>query len=141
MTKSANPANKSPSRETDSQRLDTWLWAARFFKTRKLASEAIDGGKIDLNDLTVKKRGRAIRPGERLKIRKGQTEFEVVVQALNPQRGPATVAQTLYEETEASITRREEAVALRKAQAASRPPEHRPSGHDRALLRALRGKS
>ena len=134
-----NSTNRQSPDQT--QRLDTWLWAARFFKTRKLAAEAIDGGKIDIDDQTVKKRGRTIRAGERLKIRKVSISFEVIVRGVSKQRGPASVAQTLYEETEASITKREEAAALHKAAAASKPPQHRPGSHDRALLRALRGKS
>ena len=124
---------------TDGQRLDTWLWAARFFKTRKLAAEAIDGGKVEIEGQRAK-RSRKLRGGERLKIRKDQEVFEIIVRGLNEQRRPASEARKLYEETTESIARREEQAALRKATLASRPPPTRPSGHDRKLLRRLRGK-
>jgi ribosome-associated heat shock protein Hsp15 len=101
-------------------RLDKWLWASRFFKTRTLASEAVDGGKVHLNGERVKA-GRALKPGDRLEIRRGPEVFEVLVLALLEHRGPAAVAQTLYEESEASRTRREALAEQQRLLAASLP--------------------
>ena len=86
-------------------RIDKWLWAARFFKTRTLASAAVDGGKVRLNGERAKP-ARNIKAGDVLDIDNGSTEWEVVVQAVSDKRGPAAVAQSLYGETEASIERR-----------------------------------
>lgn len=82
-------------------RLDRWLWAARWFKTRSQAAQAIAGGKIRVNGERPK-RARVIGLGEEVRVRKGPYEFHVVVLALSEERGPATVARTLYEETPAS---------------------------------------
>ena len=82
-------------------RLDKWLWAARFFKTRALATSAIKGGKVSLNGQHVKP-GKEIQAGVILKIRQGMFVIEVVVNALSQRRGPASDAQALYEETEQS---------------------------------------
>lgn len=79
---------------SDGQRLDTWLWAARFFKTRKLAAEAVDGGKVELGGQRAK-RSRKLRGGETLVIRKGPEVFEVIVRGLNEQRRPASEARLL----------------------------------------------
>jgi len=86
-------------------RIDKWLWAARFFKTRALASEAVEGGKVHVNGDRVKA-ARPLKPGDRLEIRRGPEEFELVVVALADHRGPAAFAQTLYQETEVSVARR-----------------------------------
>ena len=86
-------------------RVDKWLWAARFFKTRSLATEAVEGGKVHVNGDRVKA-ARSLKPGDRLRIRRGRDEVELVVAALAEQRGPAAAAQTLYEETQASIDKR-----------------------------------
>src|SRR4030088_1292175 len=80
--------------------IDKWRWAARFFKTRGLASEAVDGGKVHVNGERVKA-ARAVRLGDRLEIRRGPEVVEVLVLSLSDRRGPATTAQALYEETEA----------------------------------------
>ncbi|MFP4130105.1 MAG: RNA-binding S4 domain-containing protein, partial [Halorhodospira sp.] len=109
-----------------SVRLDRWLWAARFFKTRRQAVEAVQGGKVDVDGGRAKP-SRAVRPGDRLTITKGEQRFEVVVQGVAEQRGPAKVAETLYEETEASRQRRQEQAEQRRAAAAAVPrPSHRP---------------
>ena len=97
----------------DRVRLDKWLWAARFFKTRSLAADAIAGGKVQLNDERVK-RAKGVQPGDRVRVRLGPYEHEVVVRALSERRGPASEAATLYEETPASVAARERlAVQLR----------------------------
>ncbi|MGC9457271.1 MAG: RNA-binding S4 domain-containing protein [Halothiobacillaceae bacterium] len=123
----------------EGQRLDTWLWAARFFKTRKLAAEAVDGGKVELAGQRAK-RARRLRGGEMLTIRKGLEVFEVRVLGLNEQRRPASEARMLYEETGESLARREEQAALRKAAGSIRPPAVRPNSQDRDRLRRMRGK-
>ncbi|RJG03617.1 RNA-binding S4 domain-containing protein [Noviherbaspirillum sedimenti] len=87
-------------------RIDKWLWAARFFKTRSLATAAVDGGKVRLNGERIKP-ARGVKPGDTLAIDNGATEWEVEVRALSETRGPAAVAQTLYEETVQSIAKRQ----------------------------------
>jgi len=87
-------------------RLDKWLWAARFFKTRGLATDAINGGHVHLNSARVKP-SRVVKEGDELRIQKGTVEFIVHILILSDRRGPASVAQTLYKETEASQSKRE----------------------------------
>ena len=87
-------------------RLDKWLWAARFFKTRSLASDAVSGGKVKVNEATSKP-AREIKVGDRLDIANGETRWEVSVKALSDKRGPAPEARRLYEETPDSISARE----------------------------------
>ena len=87
-------------------RIDKWLWAARFFKTRSMASQAVSGGKVHLNEARIKP-ARIIQIGDELRIRRGEVEFVVIVQGLSGKRRPASEAQLLYEETEASIEQRE----------------------------------
>jgi len=98
-------------------RLDKWLWAARFFKTRGLAQSAVAGGKVKLDGERVKA-AKAVAPGARLTIRIGEFEWAITVKALSEQRRSANVARTLYEEDEASRARRIAQVADRRAQAA-----------------------
>jgi len=101
----------------DSVRLDKWLWAARFFKTRSLATEAIAGGKVDVNGDRAKP-AKAVKPGDKVRLRSGPYEHILIVKELGERRGPASVAQSLYEETEASRTERERlAVQLKMAPA------------------------
>lgn len=113
-------------------RLDKWLWAARFFKTRSLAAEAVSGGKVHVNGERAKP-SRALHPGDALVIRRGLDEYTVLVKALSERRGPAREAALLYEETETSRLRREEEAARRRAMAAAapQPPPGRPSKRDR----------
>lgn len=87
-------------------RIDKWLWAARFFKTRSLASAAVDAGKVQINDLRVKP-AREVKAGDMLRIAIGQAQWIVLVRSLADKRGPASVAQLLYEETAASRAARE----------------------------------
>ncbi len=96
-------------------RIDKWLWAARFFKTRSLAAKAVDGGKVKLNGDGAKP-SRALKRGDELAIRVGELEWVVEVRALSRQRGPAVQAALLYAEREDSRARRAAAVAARKAQ-------------------------
>jgi ribosome-associated heat shock protein Hsp15 len=112
------------------------LWAARFFKTRRLAREAIDGGKVELNGAACKP-SKAIKPGDELRITKGEERFEIEVLALADKRGPARVAQTLYAESEGSRTAREERRAMARL---SRPvrPDKRPDKAARRKLRHLK---
>ena len=92
--------------DSDRVRLDKWLWAARFFKTRSLATDAVAGGKIELNGERAKP-AKAVKPGDEVRVRLGPYEHILIVRALADRRGPASVAQTLYEETEASRQARE----------------------------------
>jgi ribosome-associated heat shock protein Hsp15 len=98
---------------TDSFRIDKWLWAARFFKTRSMATDAVDGGKVRLNGERIKP-ARSVKVGDLLEIDNGSTEWEVVVEGLSDIRGPASVAQTLYTETERSIVERQKKAEQRK---------------------------
>lgn len=115
-------------------RLDKWLWAARFFKTRALATEAINGGHVHLNGQRIKP-ARALNVGDTLSIRKGEVEFVIEVQALSSRRGPAREAVLLYEESEGSIRAREAYAEQRRLHAASGPaPQKRPDKRDRRRI-------
>ncbi len=94
-------------------RLDKWLWAARFFKTRSLATDAISGGKIKLNGAQAKP-AREIGPGDRLEISAHEQQWTVIVRGINGQRRPAPEARLLYEETPESIARRQQLAELRQ---------------------------
>jgi ribosome-associated heat shock protein Hsp15 len=119
---------------SDSVRIDKWLWAARFFKTRSLATDAVDRGKIKVNGDKVKP-ARGVKIGERIEIDNGATEWEVIVQDLSDQRGPAPVAQKLYAETEESVKRREQTAERNRL---FREPtsllKGRPTKRDRRLI-------
>lgn len=115
-------------------RLDKWLWAARFFKTRSLAITAIKGGKITVNGQQAKP-AREIMVGDLLTIRQGQDRKSVFVLALSAQRGPATVAQTLYEETAESVEQRNREKTLRQLAGIQRPRgEGRPTKRQRRQI-------
>lgn len=125
--------------ETQTQRVDRWLWCARFFKTRGLAAEAVSGGKVHVDGQRVKP-SRQIRVGSLLDIRRGTELWQVIVLGVAQRRGPATEARALYEETEASIARREferEAHELARASMPG-PPSGRPGKRDRRRLAALK---
>ena len=115
-------------------RLDKWLWAARFFKTRSLAKQAIEGGKVLCNGARSKS-SREIEVGTILDIRQGWDERTVVVKALSEHRGGAPQAARLYEETAESVSKRESAAQQRKIQRAMAPvTEGKPSKHDRRKI-------
>lgn len=115
-------------------RLDKWLWAARFFKTRALATEAVSGGKVHVDGQRVKP-AKDLRVGSRVTVTKGPYEYELVVLGLSDRRGPATEAQQLYEETEASREQREQVRAQQRAAALSMPrTDGRPGKRDRRRL-------
>jgi ribosome-associated heat shock protein Hsp15 len=123
-----------------SVRIDKWLWAARFFKTRALASKACDLGRIHSNEIQAKP-ARDVHVGDMLRIRNEGGEFHVQVLALSETRGPATVAQALYDETEASKEARLKLAAERKAMQEFAPiPTHRPSKRDRRHIIQFRGR-
>jgi ribosome-associated heat shock protein Hsp15 len=124
----------------DSVRLDLWLWAARFFKTRALAKRAVEGGKIELGGETVAKPAKPVRAGDRLAVRRGDERFELDVLAVSAQRGPASVAQQLYREDAASIARRAaEREQRRMENAGARHPQVRPTKKERRQIRGLPG--
>jgi ribosome-associated heat shock protein Hsp15 len=117
-------------------RVDIWLWAARFFKTRRLSHAAICGGRIELND-GVCKPSRLLRVGDVLRITRGTERMEVAVLALSAQRGPASVAQALYRESDDSRSAREAARELTRLRGPA-GPSARPDKSDRRLLRHLK---
>lgn len=116
--------------ELQKLRIDKWLWAARFFKTRSLASDAVNGGKVHLNNDRVKA-AKAVKVGDILRIRRGEEVWMVTVLSLFEKRRQASLAQTMYEELEDSLKRREDNAADRKALSASRVVSHRPSKKER----------
>ncbi|HZU08993.1 MAG TPA: RNA-binding S4 domain-containing protein [Pseudacidobacterium sp.] len=120
-------------------RMDKWLWAARFFKTRALASRACELGRISSNGQQAKP-AREVRVGDLLQIRNDSGEFQVEVLQLSEVRGPAAVAQTLYRETEASRELRQKLAEERKTMPQFDFLEGRPSKRDRRQLARLRGR-
>jgi len=124
----------------NSMRIDKWLWAARFFKTRALASKACDLGRIRIREIEVKP-AHDVHVSNMLRIRNEGGEFEVEVLGLSDMRGPASVAQALYRETEASKERRQREAEERKAMQQYAPlPERRPSKRDRRRIIQFRGR-
>ena len=127
-------------RTMESIRIDKWLWAARFYKTRALAVQAIERGRVQMAGANVKP-ARELKVGDMVRVRQGDIEREVVVRALSAARGPAPVAQQLYEETAASQAEREQAAAARRL--APEPGETiahgRPTKRDRRAMDEARG--
>ena len=123
---------------SDGLRLDVWLWAARFFKTRSLAKQAIEGGKIEVGGAMVTKASKLVHVGDLLVVQRGEERFELRVLGLSAARGPASAAQLLYAETDEGRARREaEAARRRDERAGYQPPESRPNKKARRLIRAL----
>jgi ribosome-associated heat shock protein Hsp15 len=119
-------------------RVDVWLWATRFYKTRNLAKQAIEGGKIEVNDAAIKP-ARMLRMGDRLRISRGIERYVIEVTGLSAMRGPASVAQTLYKETAESLAARESEREMRRLTGAAMDhPHNRPDKHSRKLLREFK---
>lgn len=119
-------------------RLDRWLWAARFYKTRALAAQAVDGGKVQLNGVRAK-RAKTVAPGDVLRIRKPPHEFVLIVRAVSAHRGPAAEAQRLYEEMPESRAARERLrLQLRLQPVISYEGKGRPTKKDRRSIERLK---
>ena len=116
----------------ETMRIDKWLWAARFFKTRSIAKSAVEGGKVHFDGERVKV-SKEVRVGMELTIQQGFEKKTVVIKAISGVRGPAPVAQLLYEETEVSLAKRELLASQRKLHNLARP-DHRPSKKDRRQI-------
>ena len=124
----------------DKVRIDKWLWAARFYKTRAIASEAVNGGKVHLDGQRIKA-SRTVKLGDIYDIQRGYDRITVVVDDLSGRRGPASVAQALYHETEQSIQKRARENEQRKLARMAQPViDHRPNKRERRKLRSFSGK-
>lgn len=122
----------------NSVRIDKWLWAARFYKTRSLARQMIEGGKVEYNGAKAKP-SRNVEVGAKIKLLQGFSRKEVIVKAISDVRGPASVAITLYEETAESIERRQEEARLNKLAALINPhPDTKPNKKERRELGNLK---
>jgi ribosome-associated heat shock protein Hsp15 len=118
-------------------RLDIWLWAARFFRTRSLAKQAVETGKVEVGGQRAKP-SRSVRVGDALRVTRGDEVFGIEVRGVSENRGAASVAQALYSESEASrIAREAKRAELRAARAGYRPPQGKPDKRARRLIRAL----
>ncbi len=141
MAKQRRQGPEQEPEEGSRTRLDLWLWAARFFKTRSLAAEAVAGGKVELNGQRPK-RAHPVREGDRLRIRLGPYLHEITVTGLAARRGPAAVAASLYEEEAGSVARREDlAFRIRAAAGQAAVDGGRPTKKDRRDLARARGKA
>jgi len=128
-----------PSEISEKLRLDKWLWAARFFKTRSLAAQAIEGGKVKLNGQRVKP-AKELHADDALEIHIGDSTWQVRVRELSARRGPAEVAKKLYEETAASQVQRQAQLATRHAEPEPAAQMHgRPTKRDRRMLKQFTG--
>ncbi len=124
----------------ESCRIDKWLWTSRFFKTRSLASDAVNGGKVHLNGQRVKA-GRAVKPDDVLSIQKDNVLYEVTVTGINKTRRPAKEACLTYEESEQSRLKREQEQQIKKLASATRPvPKRKPGKREREQLRNFKQK-
>lgn len=127
--------------ESEKVRLDKWLWAARFFKTRSVAAAAIEAGKVEVNDEQVK-RAKQVKLGDTVRVRKGPYDYVLTIRGLAERRGSATVAQALYEETEDSKAERARVAELMAIERASMPVpiiKGRPTKKDRRAIERLKG--
>ena len=128
------------SKELDSVRLDKWLWAARFFKTRKMASEAINGGKVHLNGARTKP-SRSIKAGDELEVTRDNYRYHIEVLGLNDKRRPAKEALLLYQETKESIEAREQEQEMRRLNNASvHQSDKKPNKKERRQIDKWRGR-
>ena len=126
--------------DADKVRLDKWLWAARFFKTRSLATEAVDGGKVDVNGARAKP-AKLVGPGDEIRVRVGTQLFVVNVKDTAERRGPASAARELYDETPESVAARERAAEQHRLAATTFDfDEGRPNKKDRRELRKFRNR-
>ena len=129
--------NKPAITSLDGVRLDIWLWAARFYKTRSLAKHAIEAGKVEVDGQRAKA-SRVVRIGDAMRVARGEEIFEIEVSGLSDKRGPASIAQGLFAESEASRARRDAERATRVAERAGyRAPETKPDKRARRLINAL----
>lgn len=122
--------------DNESVRLDKWLWAARFFKTRSMAHEAIEGGKVYVDNIRAKP-SRSVSVGDELIITTQRGQFQIVVEQVSSQRGSGAIAAKMYRETEESIKQREEVAEMHRL-ARNAAPEERPNSQDRRLLRRIK---
>ena len=120
----------------DAVRLDKWLWAARFFKTRSMAHEAIEGGKVYVDNIRAKP-SRSVSVGDEITITSPRGQFDIVVERVSSQRGSASISSTMYRETDESKRRREELAEMHRL-ARNAAPEERPNSQDRRLLRRIK---
>jgi ribosome-associated heat shock protein Hsp15 len=128
-----------PATEPEAVRIDKWLWAARFFKTRQLAVEAVSAGKVEIDGQRAKP-AKTVRPGARVTIRKESLSWELTVLAVSRQRRPAPEAALLYAEEEASRSRRQEQVRERRETAIYSDGTARPTKRDRRLIQRFTSK-
>lgn len=125
---------------SDSIRIDRWLWTSRFFKTRQLATAAVNGGKVHLNRQRVKA-GRLVKAGDALSIQKDSALYEVTIIGINKTRRPAKEACLTYDESEQSRLKREQEQEIKKLVSATRPvPLHKPDKREREQLRQFKQK-
>ena len=117
----------------DKVRIDKWLWAARFYKTRQIAIDAINAGHVQINGQRVKP-SRQVSQGDEIRVRKQNVDYEIKVDVLSDKRGPASIAQTLYTETDESIERRKRYQEQRKLSATGQGPNKRPDKRARGKI-------
>jgi ribosome-associated heat shock protein Hsp15 len=140
MSRHQEPDDSASETGPGAARIDRWLFAVRFFKSRSLAADAVSGGKVHVNGVRVRP-SHSVRPGDVVTFNRGAVEFECHVSSIPERRGPAREAATCYTETDASQQRREQhAQRMRLAAAMAPHPEERPDKHDRKALRRLRGR-
>ena len=124
----------------DKLRIDKWLWAARFYKTRSLATEEIDKGRVRINDLEVKP-AKEVKAGDRVALRQGPVTRTLVVRGISDKRGGAPQAQLLYEETEASVKLREQLAEQQRLEPANSQEHGRPTKRDRRSIDKVSNKN
>ncbi len=129
--------NRTTSQAETRVRLDKWLWAARFYRTRAIARQAIEGGKVRCEGFRAKP-GKHVEPGMTIRLQQGDHERTVIIEGVRNDRRPASEAQLLYRETEESIRQREERAARRKSQPAHWPPASRPTKKQRRDIRRFK---